>query len=54
MTRAVQGEELAGYVRQKFPDAVIEWKDESLWVEPSDVREVAEFLRDDRSWTSSF
>ena len=22
MTRAVQGEELAGYVRRKFPDAV--------------------------------
>ena len=47
MTRAVQGEELAGYVRQKFRDAVCRWKGESLWVEPSDLREVAEYLRDD-------
>lgn len=47
MTRAVQGEELAGYVRKKFPDAVYEWKRESLWVEPSEMRGVAEFLRDD-------
>ena len=47
MTRAVQGEELAGYVRQNFPDAVCEWNGESLWVEPSEMRAVAEFLRDD-------
>ena len=47
MTRAVQGEELAGYVRQKFPDAVCQWMGESLWVEPSGLRELAEFLRDD-------
>lgn len=47
MTRAVQGEELAGYVRRKFPEAVTEWRDESLWVEPSAMREVAEFLRDE-------
>ena len=47
MTRAVQGEELAGYVRQKFPDAVKEFRRDSLWVEPSEMREVAEFLRDD-------
>ncbi len=47
MTRAVQGEELAGYVRQNFPDAVCEWKGESLWIEPSEMRSVAEFLRDD-------
>ena len=47
MTRAVQGEELAGYVRQKFPDAVKEFRGDSLWVEPSEMREVAEFLRDE-------
>ena len=47
MTRAVQGEELAGYVRQKFPDAGTQWEDESLWVEPSDLREVAQFLKED-------
>ena len=26
MTRAVQGEELAGYVRQRFSDAGTEWE----------------------------
>ncbi len=45
MTRAVQGEELAGYVRRKFPDAVTGYEGDSLWVAPSEVREVAEFLR---------
>ena len=47
MTRAVQGEELAGYVRQRFPDAGTEWEAECLWVEPSDLREVAQFLKED-------
>ena len=47
MTRAVQGEELAGYVRQRFPDAGTEWEAESLWVPPSDLREVAQFLKED-------
>ena len=47
MTRVVQGEEMAGYVRQRFPDAGTEWEAECLWVPPSDLREVAQFLKED-------
>ena len=54
MTRAVQGEELAGYVRRKFPESVVEWKDESLWVRPSDLRPVAEFLKDEPELAFNF
>ena len=54
MTRAVQGEELAGYVRQRFPDAGTQWEGESLWVEPSDLREVAQFLKEDPGLAFNF
>ena len=54
MTRAVQGEELAGYVRRKFPGSVVEWKDESLWVRPSDLRPVAEFLKEEPELAFNF
>ena len=47
MTRALQGEELAGHVRQKFPDAVTDCKLDSLWIKPGLVGEVARFLKDD-------
>ena len=47
MTRVVQGEEMAGYVRQRFPDAGTEWEAECLWVPPSDLREVGQFLKED-------
>ena len=54
MTRAVQGEELAGYVRQRFPDAGTQWEGESLWVDPSDLREVAQFLKEDPGLAFNF
>ena len=54
MTRAVQGEELAGHVRQKFPESVVEWKGESLWVRPSDLRQVAEFLKEEPALAFNF
>ena len=54
MTRAVQGEELAGYVRERFPDAGAQWEGESLWVEPSDLRDVAQFLKEDKRLAFNF
>ena len=54
MTRAVQGEELAGYVRQRFPDASTEWKGESLWISPSDLRDVAVFLKEEEQLAFNF
>ena len=54
MTRTVQGEELAGHVGRRFPDAACRWKGDSLWVEPSDLRQVAEFLRDEPALAFNF
>ena len=48
MTRVVQGEELAGYVRQRFPDAGAPNGRANLFgSQPSDLRGVAQFLKED-------
>ena len=54
MTRAFQGEELAGLVRQRFPDAVTDWKLDSLWIEPGQVGEVARFLKEEPGLAFNF
>ena len=47
MTRALQGQELAGLLQERFPEAELDWDGESLWIEPHRVRDVAHFLKNE-------
>ena len=47
MTRALQGEELARRIQQRFPDAEVCWEGDSLWIEPHRIRDVASHLKED-------
>ena len=54
MTRVIQGEELAELIQQAVPNASLEWDDDSLWIDPSQLQPVAMFLRDDGSLNFNF
>ena len=54
MTRALQGQELAKLVRERFPEAELEWEGDSLWIEPRHVRDVALFLKEEPRLAFSF
>ena len=45
MTRVIGGEELATRLRERYPEAVEQWSDSSLWIRPEDVLEVAGFVK---------
>ena len=47
MTTALSGQELASKLRQRFPDAVLEADERSVWVTPESVAELCATLRDD-------
>jgi len=54
MTRVIQGEELAELIQRAVPNASLEWDDDSLWIDPSQLRPIAMFLRDDDSLNFNF
>ena len=45
--REITGRELADAVGQTFPDAVEASDESTVWIRPSRVRSIAQFLRDD-------
>ena len=48
MTLAViPGDELARRLRETAPDAVVDWSDAAVWVQPAAIARVANFLRHD-------
>ena len=54
MTRALQGQELANLVRERFPEADLEWEGDSLWIEPHSIPDVALFLREEPGLAFSY
>ncbi len=54
MTRAFQGQELAGFLRQGFPDAVTGWAGDCLWIDAPRLLDVARFLKDEPSLAFNF
>ena len=47
MTTAVLGTELAGALRQRFPDAVLNADDSAVWVTPESVGDICAYLQAD-------
>lgn len=47
MTIALQGHDLARLLREGFPEAVLEWEGESLWITPSDLLAIAAYLKEE-------
>jgi NADH/F420H2 dehydrogenase subunit C len=40
-------ETLAGRLREAFQDAVTDWRNDTVWVQPSRIADVSQFLRDE-------
>ena len=54
MTRALNGEEVAGHLRQRYPDAVVRWQDSSLWIVPETLLDVMTFLKEEEALKLSY
>ena len=47
MTRTLAGADLAQRLRERFPDAVLRWSEDAVWVSPHSIAAMALYLRDD-------
>ena len=54
MTRVLGGEELAGALRQRFPDVVEEVAESALWVKPGQIVDVVKFLKEEQGLELSY
>lgn len=54
MTIALDGADLARRIDGAVTDTVIEWSERAVWVEPTSIRSVAGFLKDDPDLDFSF
>jgi NADH/F420H2 dehydrogenase subunit C len=45
--QALAGKELANRIDSQWPGSVVDWRGDSVWVEPAMIADVAHFLRDD-------
>ncbi len=46
MTRVLVGATLAGRINEAHPDAVVDWNDTDVWIEPQSLPAVARLLKD--------
>ncbi len=49
MTTAVTGHELAGALRERFPEAIVDATDGAVWIAPAAIAGVCAFLREDEA-----
>jgi NADH/F420H2 dehydrogenase subunit C len=54
VVQALMGKDLRGRLEEALAGSVEEWNDSAVWVAPSRIAEVAQFLRDDPSLDFQF
>jgi NADH/F420H2 dehydrogenase subunit C len=47
MTKALRGDDLASRLRERHPDAVVDWGESDLWVKPERILDVVKFLKEE-------